>query len=303
MTILTVPRLLVPRRLTGSGPEGAARADGAPRTDPARGAGTRADAAAPAPAEPDRWTDAPARAGGSAPAYAPARPGDSPAAHAPARPGGGRWPDPGPEVWLVDATEYRTHAHRCAPGTLDAQELARAAEFVRAADRDSYVCAHVALRRLLGAYLGIPPREVTVERAPCAHCDEPHGRPVLPGGALHFSLSHCTGLSLLAFATAPVGVDVEEVVPAATIAETADVLHPREAAELALLPAAERPVAFTRVWTRKEAYLKGLGVGLSTDPAADYVGSGPDPAPLPGWSLTDVAVPPGHCAAVALSTP
>ncbi|MET9609952.1 4'-phosphopantetheinyl transferase superfamily protein [Streptomyces sp. NPDC006512] len=205
-----------------------------------------------------------------------------------------------PQLWLVDTSAYRGHAARHAPGTLDAQELARAAEFVRAADRDGYVCAHVALRRLLGAYLGLGPREVTIERAPCAHCDEPHGRPVLPGGALHFSLSHCTGLSLLAFADAPVGVDVEELVAPGVIAETADVLHPREAAELAALPAAERSLAFTRVWTRKEAYLKGLGVGLSEDPAADYVGSGPVPAGPPGWSLTDVRVPEGHYAAVAL---
>ncbi|WCD89388.1 hypothetical protein KPP03845_105809 [Streptomyces xanthophaeus] len=208
-----------------------------------------------------------------------------------------------PQLWLVDTTSYRVHAARHAPGTLDAQELARAAEFVRAADRDAYVCAHVALRRLLGAYLGAAPREVTVERAPCAHCDEPHGRPVLPGGALHFSLSHCTGISLLAFATAPVGVDVEEIVLPQTIAETSDVLHPREAAELALTPAGERPVAFTRVWTRKEAYLKGLGVGLSADPAADYVGAGPAPARVPGWTLTDVLVPEGHCGAVALQDP
>ncbi|RSS73366.1 4'-phosphopantetheinyl transferase superfamily protein [Streptomyces sp. WAC06614] len=218
-------------------------------------------------------------------------------------PDAGLHPAAGPEVWLVDTTAYLPHARRHAPGTLDGQELARAAEFARATDRDSYVCAHVALRRLLSAYLGIAPREITVERAPCTHCDEPHGRPVLPGGALHFSLSHCTGLSLLAFATAPVGVDVEELVRPATILETADVLHPREAAELALLPAAERPAAFTRVWTRKEAYLKGLGVGLSADPAADYVGSGPVPAPVPGWLLTDVAVPEGHWAAVALRTP
>ncbi|MCP3759334.1 4'-phosphopantetheinyl transferase superfamily protein [Streptomyces sp. TBY4] len=208
-----------------------------------------------------------------------------------------------PQLWLVDTTEYRVHAARHAPGTLDAQELARAAEFVQAADRDAYVCAHVALRRLLGAYLGIVPREVTVERAPCAHCDEPHGRPVLPGGALHFSLSHCTDISLLAFATAPVGVDVEELVAPRTIPELADVLHPREAAELAALPPGDRSAAFTRVWTRKEAYLKGLGVGLSENPAADYVGSGTVPARLPGWSLSDVLVPAGHCAALALHTP
>ncbi|QDY75602.1 4'-phosphopantetheinyl transferase family protein [Streptomyces qinzhouensis] len=209
----------------------------------------------------------------------------------------------GPGLWLVDTTEYRAYATGQAPGTLDALELARAAEFVRAADRDGYVCAHVALRRLLGAYLGMPARDVIVERAPCAHCDEPHGRPVLPGGTLHFSLSHCDGLSLLAFAVTPVGVDVEPVPDAAAVAETADVLHPREAAELAALPADERPVAFTRVWTRKEAYLKGTGVGLAADPSMDYVGAGPVPASPPGWTLGDVLAPEGHQAALALADP
>ncbi|WP_324290404.1 4'-phosphopantetheinyl transferase family protein [Streptomyces sp. H27-H1] len=85
--------------------------------------------------------------------------------------------------------------------------------------------------------------------------------------------------------------------------ELADVLHPREAAELASLSPGERSAAFTRVWTRKEAYLKGLGVGLSGNPAADYVGSGAVPTRLPGWTLTDVLVPEGHRAALALHTP
>ncbi|MFE5858463.1 4'-phosphopantetheinyl transferase family protein [Streptomyces sp. NPDC056500] len=209
----------------------------------------------------------------------------------------------GPGLWLVDTTEYRAYAAGQAPGTLDALELARAAEFVRAADRDGYVCAHVALRRLLGAYLGMPARDVVVERAPCAHCDESHGRPVVPGGALHFSLSHCDGLSLLAFAVTPVGVDVEPVPDAAAVAESADVLHPREAAELAALPADERPLAFTRMWTRKEAYLKGTGVGLAADPSMDYVSAGPVPVSPPGWTLGDVLAPEGHHAALALADP
>ncbi|MBY8882692.1 4'-phosphopantetheinyl transferase superfamily protein [Streptomyces sp. PLK6-54] len=213
-------------------------------------------------------------------------------------------PDDPAEVWLVDTTVVRGQAAREATAVLDAEELARAAEFRQVTDRDGYVCAHVALRRLLGAYLGVPAAEVRTRRDPCPHCGGPHGRPVLPDGRLHFSLSHCADLSLLAFATVPVGVDVEVVPDPRTIAETADVLHPREAAELALRTPADRPLAFTRVWTRKEAYLKGRGIGLAEDPAADYVGSGAVPAALPGgWSLTDVLVPPGHWGAVAVQLP
>ncbi|MFI5758915.1 4'-phosphopantetheinyl transferase family protein [Streptomyces sp. NPDC051569] len=239
---------------------------------------------------------------------APSRsPSSSPGVHLPIALGTGwtdlsppPFPADAPQVWLVDAAEHHQAAASQAPDTLDVRELARAAEFLHSADRDTYVCAHVALRRLLGAYLGLPPRAVSISRAPCPGCQEPHGRPVVPGASLHFSLSHCGDLSLLAFAAAPVGVDVEAFPSPRTIVEAADVLHPLEAAELATLPPAERPPAFTRVWTRKEAYLKGLGIGLSGSPHTAYVGTGPVSAALPGWTVTDVRVPGGYCAAVAV---
>ncbi|WP_282698238.1 4'-phosphopantetheinyl transferase superfamily protein [Streptomyces sp. CC208A] len=205
-----------------------------------------------------------------------------------------------PQLWLVPTDTHHTTAARHAPLVLDPSELARAQEFRRPGDRATYLCAHVGLRRLLGAHLGITPRSVTMKRAPCPCCGEPHGRPVLPDGRLHFSLSHCEGLSLIAVATRPIGVDIERVPPPHLVAEAAEVLHPAEAAELTTLTTTGRPDAFARVWTRKEAYLKGLGIGLGADPSAEYVGAGPTPTPPPGWLLADVAAPPGHHAAVAL---
>ncbi|MFC9272887.1 4'-phosphopantetheinyl transferase family protein [Streptomyces zhihengii] len=205
-----------------------------------------------------------------------------------------------PRLWLVETDAHRDSAVRYASLVLDADELLRSEEFRRPADRATYLCAHVGLRRLLGAHLGLAPRGVTMGRAPCPCCGEPHGRPVLPDGRLHFSLSHCEGLSLIAVAGTPVGVDIERVPAPHTVAEAAEVLHPAEAAELAALAPGLRPAAFARVWTRKEAYLKGLGVGLGADPAADYVGSGALPAAPAGWLLADVTVPDGHHAAVAL---
>lgn len=205
-----------------------------------------------------------------------------------------------PQLWLVETDTHRASAVRYASLVLDTAELTRSEEFRRPADRATYLCAHVGLRRLLGAHLGVAPRSVTTQRAPCPCCGEPHGRPVLPDGRLHFSLSHCEGLSLIAVAGSPVGVDIERVPAPHTVAEAAEVLHPAEAAELAALDPGLRAAAFARVWTRKEAYLKGLGVGLGADPAADYVGSGRLPAAPGGWLLADVAVPHGHQAAVAV---
>ncbi|EST21818.1 hypothetical protein N566_27090 [Streptomycetaceae bacterium MP113-05] len=120
---------------------------------------------------------------------------------------------------------------------------------------------------------------------------------------MHFSLSHTHGLVAVALADSAVGIDVEGVPDARTAADIAPMLHPVERAELAALPASERPTAFARCWTRKEAYLKATGAGLTETPAATHVGSGPDPAPLPGCRLVDHTAPAGYAAATALLTP
>lgn len=210
-----------------------------------------------------------------------------------------------PDVWLA-----RVADHVPAPGfeagraMLDAAELARYEAFLRPADRDMYAVAHIALRRLLGAYRGEDPGSVVLVREDCPVCGGPHGRPaVAGGGGPHFSLSHSAGLVLLAFAATPVGVDVEEIPAPGVVAELREaILHPGERAELDALPPAERAAAFGRCWARKEAYLKGTGAGLADNPDRTRVGVGPVPYPVPGWTVTDLAVPAGHSAALATAT-
>ncbi|WP_406099466.1 4'-phosphopantetheinyl transferase family protein [Streptomyces sp. NBC_01013] len=210
------------------------------------------------------------------------------------------FPSGAPSLWLVDAVRHGGRAQRMAAGILDADELGRAARLVVAADRSCYVAAHVALRLLLGAQLTVAPDAVRLTREPCPSCGGPHGRPATDGG-VHFSLSHSRGVALLAFAEAPVGVDVELVPKLATVSEIAGQLHPAETRELAEFPEDQRPAAFSRVWTRKEAYLKGEGIGLAGGLAAEHVGTGPRPGPGPaGWRVTDVEVPAGYAGAVAV---
>nr|WP_246108867.1 4'-phosphopantetheinyl transferase superfamily protein [Streptomyces sedi] len=218
-----------------------------------------------------------------------------------AGPGPVRTPAPGalPALWIVDAARHAASAAMAAPTVLDEEEQRRAAALRREHDRATYLVAHVALRTLLGAYLDIPPRHVNLVRENCPLCDEPHGRPAVEGGAPHFSLSHSGSLALLAVAAQPVGVDVEEVPSARTTAEVVGALHPRERAELGLLPPAERPSACARIWARKEAYLKGIGTGLARDPSLDYLGAAPGPASVARWRVVDVSVPSGFAGAVA----
>jgi 4'-phosphopantetheinyl transferase len=188
---------------------------------------------------------------------------------------------------------------------LDAGELRRADALARPHDRARYVATHVALRQLVGGYLGLEPGAVSFSREPCPHCGEPHGRPVVdgPSRALHFSLSYSGGLALIGIAPAPVGVDVERLAPRETIDEVSPLLHPAERAEIASAPRPDRPSVFTRIWTRKEAYLKGVGIGVTHDLAADYLGSGEGtPGPI-GWTVISVPIAAGYAGAAAVRGP
>lgn len=212
------------------------------------------------------------------------------------------WPADSPALWSVDASLVGDRAQRLAPDVLDSEERGRAARFVAEADRRCYVASHVALRVLLGERLGLAPREVRFFREPCPGCGAPHGRPATDGG-VHFSLSHSHDVALLGFADVPLGVDVEALPRARSVAEVGATLHPVETGELDRLPEEQRPVAFARAWTRKEAFLKGEGIGLARDLSLDYVGTGPVPPPGPeGWSIGDVRVPAGYAGAVAVRT-
>ncbi|MFD9790927.1 4'-phosphopantetheinyl transferase family protein [Streptomyces sp. NPDC059070] len=204
-----------------------------------------------------------------------------------------RWTGGPPQTWLAGPAPHDPADQHL----LDDAERARAAEYARAEDQEAYVASHAALRRLLGAYLGVPAAAVSLTRAPCPTCGGPHGRPTVTGAPLHYSLSRSAGLTLLAFASTEVGADVEERAPATTAETVGTTLHPREHQELAALPRHSRPTAFTRCWTRKEAYLKATGTGLSEPPSHTYVSTHHHPAHPTGWRTMDVRMPKGFAGA------
>lgn len=186
---------------------------------------------------------------------------------------------------------------------LDDQERARGASFAgpRAAFR--YLAAHVLLRRLLAAHLGVTPAQVRYEREPCPGCGRTHGRPVVAGGAgPGFSLSHSGDLVLAAVAAGsrgPVGVDVQKVPSPATASLCAPRLHPGERAELGKVPYEHLAEAFAQIWVRTEAYLKAVGTGLCRPPRRDYLGADATSRP-PGWVVHDLPAGPDHSAAVVV---
>ncbi|MGW7369469.1 4'-phosphopantetheinyl transferase family protein [Streptomyces sp. NPDC054841] len=191
---------------------------------------------------------------------------------------------------------------------LDAGERRKALSFRREPDRSRYIAAHAALRLLLAAYLECHPVDVLFGREPCARCGGPHGRPVLLDreAGLHFSLSHSPGLSLVAIAGVPMGVDAERVPGRRTVELCLERLHPEERREVLAVPEEERPLGFCRLWARKEAYLKALGTGLGRGLERDYLGhhEGPGAPRRPsGWIVRNLPCGPQnttHAAALAV---
>ncbi|WP_435736511.1 4'-phosphopantetheinyl transferase superfamily protein [Cellulosimicrobium sp. PMB13] len=208
-----------------------------------------------------------------------------------------------PAVWWGTVERCAAWASRLGDRVLDADERARADRYVHDADRATYVVSHVVLRLLLARELSAEPQDVSPRPSPCPSCGGPHGKPVLDGGP-HFSLAHTLGAFAVAIGPTPVGVDVEGVPDHRVVRSVSSSLHPRERAEIADHAQDARGGAFARTWTRKEAYLKAIGTGLSRDLSLDDVGAGPVPrSPGPGWHVADVQLPEPFTGAVAWCDP
>lgn len=173
-------------------------------------------------------------------------------------------------------------------------------------DRRRFLAAHAGLRILLAAALHQSPQSFEITAGP-------HGKPALATGRLTFSIAHAGDYALIAIATqTDVGIDLE---PVRSFADRDDIVaryfHPDEAAEIAAFSEDERHVAFFRAWTRKEAILKALGVGLGVEIGRIRVGTGVQPRehhhrfddvdPLRrAWLLVDLDPAPGYVGALAM---
>jgi 4'-phosphopantetheinyl transferase len=138
-------------------------------------------------------------------------------------------------------------------------ERERAARFRSSHLQRSFVISRGALRLLLGAYLDAAPSDIQFQYGS-------HGKPALaPPARISFNVSHSGDLALFAFMIdSQVGIDVEQVRPLSDIHEIASRFFcKQEAGELLSLPVDQQERAFFSCWTRKEAYIKAIGDGLS----------------------------------------
>jgi 4'-phosphopantetheinyl transferase len=212
-------------------------------------------------------------------------------------------------VWRATLDVASTDLERLR-ATLSSDEQARAARFHFPKDQHHFIAARGTLRTILARYFNRAPAQIEFRYSP-------HGKPELARGSeaerLRFNLSHSQGLALYAITRDhAIGVDLESV-QANRDWEQIAARHfaPRELEALRLVPAASRAAAFLNCWTRKEAFVKARGEGLSLpldqfevslapgEPARLLSTSG-DPLEAARWSIRELDPDPGYIGAVAV---
>jgi 4'-phosphopantetheinyl transferase len=189
----------------------------------------------------------------------------------------------------------------------DEREWARRLRFDR--DRARYIVGRLWLRWLLSVHVDARPAEMRFRSGE-------HGKPALApphdDGGLHFSASYSGDIALFALArNIEVGVDVERVRADVDVEQIAASFFARDEREaLNRLAPGARVRAFFTCWTRKEAYVKALGTGLSLPLDSFDVAPGLDGGavseqwsimgPAGEWSVRDVEVEAGYAAAIAV---
>ena len=211
------------------------------------------------------------------------------------------------DIWLLDLDPSETEFQRL-QSTLNASERERADRFRREILRRRFIAGRGYLRSILGGYLGRDPSSIVFEYGS-------HGKPGLadPSSALEFNLAHSKGIAVCGLTRDnPIGVDIETDRPV----DMADRIIQRffsaaEQKEFQSLAVEDQPAAFLRGWTRKEAFIKALGMGLAypLDGFDVSLGSenarilrvGDDPDEASRWSLVDIAA--GDAAAAVVRGP
>lgn len=179
---------------------------------------------------------------------------------------------------------------------LSSDERQRGARFATHVLRERFIAARGQLRELLSSYVGLSPAAIRFDYGA-------EGRPSLSGAAaragVHFNLSHSGDVVVYAISRAErIGIDVERVKQFPGMQPIAErFFSPAERQQLATVPPDALPLAFYRCWTRKEAYLKAMGLGLAAPPG-DV-----DVSVSPRWSLVHFAPDAGFVGAVAVERP
>ena len=188
-------------------------------------------------------------------------------------------------------------------------ERRRAARFQFDRDRRRFIVARARLRELLGARLAVDPESVELVYG---RNGKPALAPRFADTGWRFNVSHCGEVAVYAFSrSCEIGIDLEAVHEVREAGQIAARFFSRREnqAYLALAPQ-DRALGFFNCWTRKEAFVKALGDGLSLrldefdvslapGEPAQFLRIGGTPGEDSGWRLFSFSPLPGFVAALA----
>jgi 4'-phosphopantetheinyl transferase len=209
------------------------------------------------------------------------------------------------QVWRATLSVADAELARLA-ALLSADERRRATRYLVPSVRRRFTVCRGILRTLLGGYLGIDAIDIDLEYG---HAGKPR-LAAAHDSDLMFNLAHSRDLAVFAFCRrTEIGVDVEEVDHALdTAAIVSTMFSAGERDRYLALPETEQRLAFYLAWTRKEAFLKGEGCGMTGSLAEVDVTGVVGPRRLavagrasePGWTVEDLPFDAGWVGAVAV---
>ncbi len=196
------------------------------------------------------------------------------------------------DIFSIDLAVVHPKAARL----VSSAELARASRFFFERDRRRFLNCRAALREILSVYTGRAPERIEFRVNSFGKPSTSH---------VFFNLSHSHDFAMIAVSrTREVGIDVEKIdekfmrdnIPQRFF-------PPNEVRKLQAMPFPTRTQAFFNCWTRKEAYVKARGLGLSLALSSFEVTLAPgEPARFlrgaGGWSIESIETKPGYAAAI-----
>lgn len=217
----------------------------------------------------------------------------------------------GVHIWQASLAASPAHLESLVR-LLSKDEQDRANRFHFAKDRERFIAARGTLRLILSRYLDRAPEAITFDY-------NRFGKPALQAhqtSNLRFNLSHANELALYAITAAhEVGVDLEYINSNRNTQEIIErFFSENEKMEFQRLPDFMRLKAFFSGWTRKEAFIKAHGQGLSfplkkfsvslhPDQPARLIHIDPDKKDGCEWMIKDIPINDAYWAAVAVSSP
>jgi 4'-phosphopantetheinyl transferase len=211
-------------------------------------------------------------------------------------------------IWTIDLSALLIGS--AVTACLSPDERSRASRYRFDLHRRRFEHGRGALRHILGGYLGENPGELVFQYG--AFGKPEIDRQAHSGMNLHFNVSHTEDIYLCGVGSVPLGVDLEAINRHPEIDAIAHQhFAPTEWQSLRQLPPAEQPLGFTRCWTRKEAFIKAVGEGLSypldafevtlgTHEEARLLSIRGDQAEAVPWSMVELKTRAGYVGALVL---